>query len=275
MTQGRSRVLWIGLGIVTALAFLVAVGPALAPYDPRAVTGPSLSAPSGAHLLGTNDAGQDIASQLLVGARSSLTTGFAAAALAALIGLSVGATAGLVQGRVDVVTMRIVDLFLALPGVPLMILVAALVGPSRPTIVAVIALAGWPPIARVVRGQTLVLSNRGFIAAARGLGAARLYIVRRHLAPGMSPLIMATFVSWASAAIVLDAGLAFLGLGDPTAVSWGSVLQRALGHSALYTTSAWTWWVLPAGVAVTVAALGLALVGFALEPHSNPRWRRA
>lgn len=263
-----------GAGITGALALLTIAGPALAPYDPRAVVGPSLAAPSGAHLLGTNDAGQDILSQLLAGGRVSLATGLMAAAIAVSAGVLVGAAAGLVRGWMDVVAMRTVDIFLAIPALPLVILIAALAGPSRPTIVAVIALAGWPPISRIIRSQTLILGGRGFVGAARGFGGGRLYIIRRHLVPGLAPLIAATFVNWVAAAVVLEGGLAFLGLGDPTAVSWGSVLERALGHAGTYATGAWTWWVLPVGLAITVSAIGLAFVGVALEPRSNPRWRR-
>lgn len=264
----------VGAGLTAALAVVAVAGPLLAAYDPRAVTGPALDAPSAAHLLGTNGAGQDIASRLLVGARLSLGTGLLAAAAATAAGVLVGAVAGLMRGWVDVVAMRTVDFFLAVPGLPLMILIAALVGPSRATLVAVIALAGWPPIARIVRSQTLSLSTRGFVDAARGFGAGRLYVIRRHLVPALGPLVAATFVNWAAVALVLEAGLAFLGLGDPTAVSWGAVLQQALTQDAVYSSAAWMWWVLPAGLAVTAAATGLAFVGVGLEPRSNPRWAR-
>jgi len=270
----RSPLLWLGVGVTSALGLVTLVGPALAPHDPRAVVGPSLAAPSRAHLLGTTDSGQDVASQLLAGGRASLLTALAAATLAVGLGVAVGATAGLLRGWVDVVAMRVVDVFLAVPGLPLMILVAALAGPSRPVIVAVIALAGWPPIARVVRSRTLALGTRGFVGAARGFGGGRRYVIRRHLMPGLTPLVAATFVNWAAAAVVLEAGLAFLGLGDPTGVSWGSVLERALSQQAVYVTGAWMWWVLPAGLAVTLAAVGLAFIGVALEPVANPRWRR-
>lgn len=258
----------LGLGLVALL------GPALAPYDPRAVVGPSLAAPSAVHLLGTNDTGQDVLSQLLVGARASLSTGLLAAALAVGLGVAVGATAGLLRGRFDVIAMRTVDVMLAIPALPLMILVAALAGPSRPVIILLIGLAGWPPIARIVRSQTLTLATRGFVVAARGFGAGRGQLLRRHLVPGLAPLIAATFVDWAAAAIALEAGLAFLGLGDPTDVSWGSILQRALDHDGIYFTSAWTWWVLPAGLAVTLSAMALGFAGIALERRANPRWRR-
>lgn len=254
---------------------MVAVlGPLLAPFDPRVPSGPSLDPPSSEHLLGTNDAGQDILSQIIHGARSSMLVAVSAASLALVIGVSVGATAGLVRGWTERLAMRVVDLFLAVPALPLLILVAALAGPSRATVIIVIGLAGWPAVARIVRSQTLSLGGRGFITAARGFGAARTYVIRRHLLPALWPLLVATFVNWAATAIVLQAGLAFLGLSDPTEVSWGAILNRALGHQGVYFTSEWLWWVLPAGVAITLAAAGLAFLGLALEPRSNPRWSR-
>lgn len=274
MSVRRPRLATVGMMIAGSLVAIAILGPELAPYDARAVVGPSLSAPSGTHLLGTNDAGQDLASQLLVGTRVSLVTGLVAAAAATVMGVIVGATAGLARGRFDAVAMRIVDVFLAVPALPLMILVGSLVGPSRPTVVVLIALAGWPPIARVVRSQSLVLAGRGFVGAARGFGGGRGYLVRRHLVPGLAPLIVATFVNWAAVALVLDAGLAFLGIGDPTGVSWGSILERALSQERIYATGAWLWWVLPTGLAVTLAATSLTFVGVGLEPRGNPRSSR-
>jgi len=259
VSETRSWFLRIGGAIIGTLAAVAILAPVLAPYDPRAISGPSLAAPSSQHLLGTNDAGQDLLSQLVWGARSSALVALVAAAIAVIAGVLVGACAGLLRGVVDTVSMRVVDVFLAIPALPLLILVAALSGPSRATVIVVIGLAGWPAIARIVRSQALSLGRRGYLEAARGL----------------APVIVANFVNWASTAVVLQAGLAFLGLSDPTEVSWGGVLNRALAHEGIYFSSQWTWWVLPPGLAITAAAVGLAFLGLALEPRSNPRLRRA
>jgi ABC-type dipeptide/oligopeptide/nickel transport system permease subunit len=275
VSEERHVFVWVGGAIVAVLVLIAVLAPLIAPYDPQAVAGPSLSAPSAAHLLGTNDTGQDILSQLIWGTRSSAVVAVLAAALAVALGVAVGATAGLLGGWTDLVAMRSVDLFLAVPMLPLLILIAALAGPSRRTVILVIGLTGWPSVARVVRSQTLNLAGRGYIEACRGFGSGRLYVIRRHLIPVLSPLASANFVYWAATAVVLQAGLAFLGLSDPTEVSWGSVLNRALAHQGIYYGSAWLWWVLPAGLAITLAVLGLAFVGVGLEPRANPRWRRA
>lgn len=245
------------------------LAPLLAPYDPHAASGPSLSAPSAHHLLGTNDVGQDVLSQLIWGSRTSVVVAVAAAALAVALGLLVGSGSALVGGWTDIVAMRAVDVFLALPALPLLIVIAAFVGPSRTTVVLVIGLAGWPAVARIVRSRTLELRERGYVRAARGLGGGPLYVLRRHLVPALAPVAAANFVNWAAAAVVLQAGLAFLGLSDPTEASWGGILNRALAHQGVYSTSEWTWWVLPAGLAVTIAVVGLAFLGLALEPRSH------
>lgn len=270
----REPLLWIGTAIVASVALVAVLAPALAPYDPRAVAGPSLATPSAAHLLGTNDSGQDILSQLIWGARSSTIVAGLAAVLAVGLGVLVGAAAGLARGTFDVVAMRITDLFLAVPALPLLILIVALAGPSRATVVCVIALAGWPAVARLVRSQTLTLGRRGYVQAARGFGAPALYVIGRHVFPAVGPLVAAALVHWAAATVMLQAGLAFLGLSDPTEVSWGAVLNRALEHQGVYFTSQWTWWVLPPGLAIALAATGLAFIGFGLEPRANPRWER-
>jgi ABC-type dipeptide/oligopeptide/nickel transport system permease subunit len=275
MRGPRQVFVWLGGAIVAALALIALLAPVIAPFEPRAVAGPSLAAPSSAHLLGTNDTGQDILSQLIWGARSSAVVAVLAASIAVGLGVAVGAAAGLLGGWVDTVAMRSVDVLLAMPVLPLLILVAALAGPSRSTVILVIGLTAWPAVARVVRSQTLTVATRGYVEAARGFGPGRLYVIRRHLAPTLVPLAAANFVYWAGTAVVVQAGLAFLGLSDPTDVSWGSVLNRALAHQGIYFTSEWLWWVLPAGLAITVAAIGLAFLGVGLEPRSNPRWRRA
>lgn len=264
-----------GAAILAAFALSAIFAPVLAPYDPHAISGPSLSSPSGQHLLGTNDAGQDILSQLVWGARAAIVVALPAAVIAVVVGLVVGALAGLLGGWVDRLLMRAVDLFLAVPVLPLLILVAALAGPSPTTVTLLIAGVAWPFIARVVRSQTLTLARRGHVQAARGFGAGPRYVIRRHLAPELGPLLAANFVNWAAIAIVFQSGLAFLGLSDPTDVSWGAVLNRALTHEGVYFTSEWIWWVLPAGVAIIVVSTGLALLGLAMEPRFNPRWSRA
>lgn len=271
MRVPRSPLVLAGGGLLLAAGVAAVLAPVLAPYDPRALVGEPLQPPSAAHLLGTNDIGQDIFSQVVWGARPSLTVAVGAGVLAVVTGLSVGVGAGLAGGKADTVAMRVVDLFLALPVLPLLVVIAALAGASRLILVLVIGLVRWPEIARVARGQTLTLRHRGFVKAAQGFGASLLYLLRRHLAPALGPIIAAGMVTVATVAVLMEAGLAFLGLADPTAVSWGLMLNRALLFPGLYYSALWTWWVLPAGLAISVVVLGLTLVGVGLEPTFNPR----
>jgi peptide/nickel transport system permease protein len=197
-----------------------------------------------------------------------------AALLATAAGVLVGMVAGLLGGAVDAAAMRMVDIFLALPVLPLLVLVGALVGPNTPVLVLLIAAVSWPGIARLVRSRALSYRSRGSVAAARGFGGGPLYVMRRHLVPPLAPVIAAGFVTVAGRAVLMESGLAFLGLGDPTGVSWGLMLNRALMHPGLFFTPGWAWWVLPPGFAITVSAMGFTLLAVGLEPLFNPRWRR-
>ena len=270
----RSPLVLAGSAIVGVLVLVAVFAPVLSPYDPRALSGESLERPSARHLLGTNDVGQDIFSEMVWGARGSLTVALGAAVLAISVGVAVGVGVGLRGGLADTLAMRVVDVFLALPRLPLVVLIAALAGPSRLIVILVIGVILWPVSARVLRSQTLTLRRRGFVEAARGFGGGPIYVVRRHLAPALGPVIAANFVNVAAIAVVMEAGLAFLGLGDPSAESWGAILSRALRHPGLYFSSLWTWWVLPAGFAITLAMLGFTFLGVGLEPRFNPRWAR-
>lgn len=273
--KGQAALLKVGVAIIGFLVFVAIAAPLIAPHDPRDLSGDAIERPSADHLLGTNDVGQDIFSELVLGTRTSLAVAIPAAALGVAVALVVGAGAALRGGRTERVTMRFIDGLLAVPGLPVVVLVAAIVGPSRIATVLIIAMAAWPSIARVLHSQALPLRNRGYVRAARGFGAPTGYVLRRHLAPALAPTVVAAFVHWAATAVSLEAGLAFLGLGDPAGVSWGNILNRALDYQGLYNSDLWVWWVLPAGTAIALAAIGFAFIGVGLEPRFNPEWKRA
>lgn len=274
-TYRRSPLLVAGLAMVAAFAAMGLLAPWLAPYDPGAIHGESFQSPSWKHLLGTNDAGSDIFSRLVWGSRTTLVVAVAATALILVIGTGVGLAAGLRGGLVDRVSMRIVDVFLALPIIPVIIFIAALAGPSLTLTILMIGLFAWPQTARIVRSQTLTLRHRGYVAQARGFGAGPVQVMRRHLVPALTPIIGANLVYAAGAAVTTEAALSFLGLGDPAAVSWGTEINRALGNDSIALGSLWLWWLVPFGVALTLAILGFTIVGVALEPWANPRTSRS
>lgn len=271
----RSPMLTIGMALVALVVVVAALAPWLAPDDPKAITGNSFESPSWHHLLGTNDAGADNFSRLIYGTRTTLIVAAGATALVLAIGIAVGLIAGLRGGLVDTLIMRLVDVFLALPVLPLLIFVAALAGPSLRVSILMIGLFGWPQTARVVRSQILSLRTRGYVDSSRGFGASPWYVMRHHLLPALGPVIAANLTYVAGVAITIEAGLSFIGLGDPAAVSWGADIERALGNDQIYLGSLWLYWLLPPGLALSGAILGFTFIGVGLEPRFNPRWSRA
>ena len=264
----------LGLCIVGGVAALAAAAPWLAPYRSTDPAGAPLAAPSSNHLLGTNGVGQDLVSQMLSGAQVSLLMAVLAGGGTLVLGALVGTVAGWVGGRTDAVLMRVVDLLLAIPMLPLLIMVGAYVGPSIVAIAAIIAVTSWPIGARVVRSQVLSLRGRTHLRAARGFGAGTWHVLRRHVVPEVALILVAGLVAAAGRAVMLEAGLSFLGLGDPTRASWGGIIRDALDFGGLFYTDAWTWWLLPPVGAITVLLLGFTFAGLGLEERISPRLRR-
>lgn len=266
----RNPLGWIGLGLLAIILAMAVGAPYLAPYNPARLSGKPFEPPSPAHPLGTNDIGQDILSELIFGARVSFLIGILSALIAVGIGTTVGLLAGFYRGIVGTILMRAVDVMLIIPVFPLMVLLAAYLGQSLWNLVAVIGLLGWARPARIIRSQVLSLVERDYVTAARAIGARDARIVIRHVLPGVLSLALAQFVLAASSAILTEAGLSFLGLGDPTQKSWGSMLYYAQARNA-FLSGAWAWWVLPPGLMIAASVLGFALSGFALEDALNPQ----
>ncbi len=258
-----------GLLLLGGLSFVALAAPWLAPYDPSERVGIPFSRPSAAHLLGTNDIGQDLLSELIYGARISLLVGIVAAAAASLIGASVGVLAGYSRGWLDTLLMRLVDVVLALPVLPLTIVIGVFVGPGLRTQILVIAAVIWAGMARELRSQVLSLRERDHIQALQAMGARSRHVLPRHVLPAVAPLLVPQFVLAVKTAIALEASLAFLGLGDITAKSWGAMLSLAHSRSA-FLTDAWLWWVIPPGLAIAATVLAFALLGYALEERARP-----
>ncbi len=258
-----------GLVIVAALLLTAILAPWLAPYDPAERVGLPFQPPGADHLLGTNDVGQDLLSELIFGARVSMTVGVVAAVVALVIGTLIGLVAGYYT-RLGAVIMRAVDVVLILPFLPLLIVLAAYLGRSLTNTILVIGLLIWAGPARIIRSQVLSLRSREYVLAARSMGAHDRWVILRHILPRTAMLATGSFVRAVSSAILLEAALSFLGLGDPIQKSWGSILFWAQSRGA-FLTPAWKWWVLPPGLAIMAASLGFALIAFALEEKINPK----
>jgi peptide/nickel transport system permease protein len=260
-----------GLAVVGLFTFLAIFGRLVAPADPQASSIDVLAGMSGSHLLGTTENGEDVLSQLLVGARVSILVGFAAALISAVLGAAVGLVGGYFGGWTDRVLDALENWFLVIPTLPLMVVLARLLSPSLLVLILVIGLTSWAGTGRIVRAQVLTLKERPFVERARALGARDGYIIRTHVLPNTLPLIFANTVLIVAVAILSEASLAFLGLGDPTKVSWGTMLENAFSAGA---PSAGAWWyVIPPGLCITLLVLAVALLGYLFEEHVNPRLR--
>ena len=272
--RGAGRTMGILGAILLGGSVLVAVfAPLFTPYSPTASSGTPFSRPSPGHPLGTNDVGQDLLAQLLFGARLSLVIALTAAAISVLLGLLVAVVAGYYRGLAETVLMRIVDLMLGFPFLMLVIVLAAFFGRGLGTTIGVLATVLWARPARVLRSQVLKLRELDHVMAARAMGASGWWVIARHIVPRITPLAAAQFVRVANIAVMLEASLSFLGLGDPSRISWGTMLYFANARSA-FLTDAWRWWILPPGLALTVVVLGLAFLGYAVEEWADPRLRR-
>ncbi|MEW1951967.1 ABC transporter permease [Terrabacter sp. NPDC080008] len=261
----------MGLAATVILALLVVVAvcaPLIADY-PDGFSSDVLAPPSGAHWFGTDNLGRDLFAEVVWGTRVSLTVGFCASFLAIAIGVAVGLLGAYVP-RIDTVLRMIVDLSLSLPVLPLMILVAALAGPSLGTIILVISFFSWPEVARVVRSQALSVVNLPYMDAARVLGGRHGWIVRRHLLPAVAPVITVTVVLTASRAVLSEAGLSFLGLGDPSSWSWGRILYESQQSGSM--TSAW-WTTFFPSVAILLLVVAATLIAIAYNDARNLRGR--
>jgi peptide/nickel transport system permease protein len=258
-----------GVVIVALFTFVAVFAPLLEPYPIDRPSGAAFAPPSAAHWLGCDDAGVDMLSLVIAGAQNSMLVGFAAAFVAVLIGGVLGIIAGYKGSWGETTVTGVTDFFLVIPALPLMIVLAALFGQTIYHIVLVIGLLSWMSVTYVVRAQVHTLKERGFVSRARSLGAGDLYIIRRHILPHVAPLLVAQTVLTVASAVFFEAALAFIGLGDPSRVSWGTIIQNAFLHSAV-SSGAW-WAIVPPGVCIALVVLGSFLIGQGVEEAMNPR----
>lgn len=267
----------VGAGVFLFFLLVGILGPYVIPYDPVEMNVRKdgsyaiLDPPSSEHWLGTNIMGQDIFSQVIIGTRVSIFTGVVAAFVVILIGANIALIAGYYGGTVDNILMRLVDFCYSLPFVPFAIILGSLFHPSIWNVIFAVALVMWRSPARVIRSQVLSIKERPFIKAARTLGASNVRIIYLHIAPNIMPLAclyIATTVGWA---ILAEANLSFLGVGDPSIISWGKILEMCFISAAL--ERAW-WWALPPGMAITFLVVSVFLISRAYEEAANPRLRR-
>jgi peptide/nickel transport system permease protein len=261
------------LVVIVALALLAPVITDPAGLDVIHAPGPPLRPPSGRFPLGTDVDGRSVLLLTLWGTRISLLVGVSATILSVVIGTIAGIAAAHLGGWVSGILLRFTDFFLVLPSLVLAIALSSVLPQGVATIILAIGVTSWPTTARLVRAQTLTIESRPYIERAKALGGGHLHIIGKHVLPGVLPLVLANTTLVVGNSIIAEATLSFLGLGDPSVVSWGSMLQRALTSGAV-TGGAW-WYLVPPGVAIVVIVLCFTLVGRALETVLNPRLRGA
>jgi peptide/nickel transport system permease protein len=268
-SNGKARTGLILLGVIILVAVFA---PVLAPHSPTATTFTPYKGPSATNWLGTTGNGQDVFSQLLYGARVSLIVGLCAGALATLVAVTIGLISGYRKGPVDEVLSFVTNLALVIPALPLMIILAAyLQGRSVWTIVLVVAFTSWATGARVIRSQVTTLRTREFVTSAVFSGERLFRVAFREILPNMTSLVAASFFAAATAAVLAEASLEFLGLGNPSTVSWGTILHNAEQQNALL-TGQWMMVFAP-GLAIVLLMVSFTLINFGVDALSNPRLR--
>jgi peptide/nickel transport system permease protein len=251
----------VGLALIASILACALLAPWIAPHDPLRSSISLLSPPSAANLLGTDELGRDVLSRVIYGARTSLIIGFGAALVALVIGAPVGLIAGYAGGRLDILAVMLIDLFVALPGLVLALVITVMVGPSLQNLVLVLGFVMWPSVARLIRGQVLPIREATFVEAARAVGGSPAWIIGQHIWPNTMRVVAAQFAVTVSFAIFTSSSLSFLGLGiPPPTPDWGGMVRAGYDFLAINPLLS-----LAPGAAVGLTVLGFYLVGSSVE----------
>lgn len=261
----------ISLLTILLILLLALLAPYIAIHSHQISSGPPLLPPGGGHPLGTGELGIDLWAQICYGSRVSLLVGLGTAFLAALGGGLVGIVAGYLGGWPDKVIIRLIDIMIVLPDFPLMIVLAAFLGPSLLNIIIVLVFFSWVFPARITRSQVLMLKQQSYVKSAETYGAGAWYLMWKHFLPEVFPLVAVNMIRLTGRAIISEAGLSFLGLGDPTSKSWGLIIHHATSFRGIYFTGFWKWWLLYPWLALMLMVISLAFVSRELERMADPR----
>lgn len=272
VTIVRNRKASVGLAILAFFVLLAIFAPVISPVNPTRMVARPHEAPSGQYILGTTRQGQDVFAQIVHGTRTTLFVGAMTGTVVMMIAIVIGITAGYLGGWVDDLLSLLTNVVLIIPGLPLIIVVARWVERPGPfTIVLVLSLTSWAWGARVLRSQTLTLRNSEFVQAAKVVGEPTWRIVLFEILPNMTSLVVSGWIGAVLYAILTEAGLEFIGLGDPNAVTWGTILYWAQNNAALLTGAWWTF--IPPGVCIALVGFALTLINYGIDEITNPRLR--
>ena len=260
----------IGLAILLTLVLIAALAPIISPHSPQALVAKPYLPPSPEYPFGTDGLGRDVFSQMIYGTSLSLEIGFVSAVGISLLGTTVGIVSGYMGSYIDEALMRIVDVLLVIPAIALMIFIAVILGPGVESVLIVIILFGWPPMARMIRSQTLALRSAGFVESAIVSGAPKSYILSRLIFPNVLSLVLANGILAVIYGIVVDASLAFLGLTSTTNYSWGTVLYNAQNEGAIFNGG--IVWILAPGLFIAMTGIAITLIARAIGDITDPRY---
>lgn len=267
----RDRLFMVGVLLILLLVVPSAYYRAISPWRPWDIAGRPLTAPSERNILGTDDLGRDVATMMSHGLFTTILIGLAASTLVVLIGVTVGVLSGTLRGVVEAVLMRSADFLLSIPSLVIAIVLVSILGPSKLNIIIVLAIVDWPSVARMVRAYTLSIMESPFVEAARALGANLSHLVAKHVVPSLLPVILASFVLAFRAAVLLESGLSFLGLGDPSDMSLGTLLFYARRAVALVAGAYWL--VVFPGLALMLLVLAFTFISLSIERNLRVRER--
>lgn len=256
-----------GLAIIIAFCLLALFAPYVAPYDPHAMIFRPFLRPDGTHLLGTDHMGRDIFSQLVMASRVSIPIGLVAATMVVLIGFSVGIVAGYRGGMAENVLMGITDIFILIPGLPLMVIVASYLGPSVWNVIMIVAVLWWCGTARVVYSRTVQVKEMSFIESSKMMGFSEKYILFKHILSNVKEMFVARWCLSVASAMMAEAGLAFLGLGDPFEISWGGMITAAFNKGG-FILNLWWWYIAP-GIMISLVTLGFFMISMRKKARRN------
>ncbi|WP_103063206.1 ABC transporter permease [Actinomyces qiguomingii] len=268
----NSRKALFGIAVLLLFIVLALLAPVISPGDPARITSSMAAPPSAEHWLGVTPKGQDVFAMTLWGARSSLAVGLSVGVIATFVALLIGLASAYFGRAVDGILAVVTNVFLLLPGLPLLVVLAGFMPPGQGTIIIVLVVTGWAGAARVMRSQALSVRGKDFVAAALVTGERPLRIMFGEILPNMASIVMSTILGCVNAAIGSQAGLEFLGLGDSSVVSWGTNLYWASNDGALMTGRWWTF--LPSGLCIALVAFALAMINFGVDEVTNPRLRK-
>jgi peptide/nickel transport system permease protein len=252
---------YAGFVLVSAIVLMAVLAPWLATYDPNMSSGKVLASPSATNWIGTDHLGRDVFSRLVYGSRVSLVIGLCATVVGMVIGIPIGLLSGYVRGKIDLGIVQAIDIFISLPAIIMALIITAVVGVSVTNLIVILGILKWPIIARIVRGQVLVLREQAFVEAARAVGCRTHRILLRHIAPGIVRVVGAQFAIVTSSAIFTAASLSFLGFGlPPPAADWGSMVQSGFDYMFLNPLLS-----LAPGAAVTLTVMSFYMIGHTFE----------